>query len=105
MTIRSVGELDATLEDVNDSMSYAPDSAGYCQGCAAALEWVTGQRRVGPLDTSRFVTADEAGIHDQLKEALDMLNGVRRPAFTSSYISGVEGTLAWVLGLVDEPPV
>ncbi|GAA5036942.1 hypothetical protein GCM10023258_39940 [Terrabacter aeriphilus] len=107
MTIRPVAELDATLADVNDELSYAPQSADFYRGCAAALEWITGQRRVGPVDVDGSATADESGVHGQLAAAVAMLHGERpTPApLVRAYVSGVEATLAWVLGQTDEPPL
>lgn len=106
MTLRSPDQLATSLADVVDEQSHAPDSEFY-RGCAAALEWVTGQRRTSPVDVDAAMAADEQAMNAELVAAIEMLHGERaipRP-LTRAYLSGVEGTLAWVLCQTDEAPL
>jgi len=105
MTLRSHEELTASLVDVLDEQAQAPDE--FYRGCAAALEWVTGQRSTAPVSGDAGQRAGEAAMNAELAAAIAMLHG-ERPIPTPlrrGYLSGVEATLAWVLGQTEEPPL
>lgn len=105
MTLRSHEDLRASLADVLDEQAQAPDE--YYRGCAAALEWVTRKRSTPPVGGEVSQRADETTMNAELAAVIAMLHGERAIPSTlrRGYLSGVEATLAWVIGQTEEPPL
>jgi len=72
-----------------------------------ALERVTGKQRQGPVSVDVAMAADEAAMGAELAAAIAMLHGEASipRSLSRAYLSGVEGTLAWVLCQSDNGPL
>ena len=103
--MRSSQELESSLAEVVEEQAHAAHPEFY-QGCAASLEWVTGQRRNGPTSVDTRMAADAVTMRAELRLSIDMLHGeVPSGPLPRAYLSGVEATLSWVLGQSDEAPL
>lgn len=99
----STEEATELLADVVDERSHSTTDRPYYDGCAAALEWVTGQSPTAPATGERV--AGVTAQRNELSQVVAMLGGQVSTNRPRAYLSGVECTLGWVLGATDEPPI
>ena len=105
VVVRSSRQLSSVLAEVVELRTTFATQPDYYNGCAAALEWVTGQRPPGPVSHDQDHSPDSS-VDGELHRSIAMLQGEEAMGpFSRAYASGVEATLAWVVGSSEEPPL